>query len=91
MNLQSGWYAILSSREVTPEPREVRRFGLDLVAWRTRVGTAVIQANRCAHRSAKLSLGTIKKDCIKCPYHLSDGHIAPSSVGHPRVGQTFPG
>jgi len=22
---------------------------------------------------------------------LSDGHIAPSSVGHPRVGQTFPG
>ena len=69
MNLQSGWYAILSSREVTPEPREVRRFGLDLVAWRTRVGTAVIQANRCAHRSAKLSLGTIKKDCIKCPYH----------------------
>jgi|JI10StandDraft_1071094.scaffolds.fasta_scaffold88381_6 ubiquitin-protein ligase len=24
-------------------------------------------------------------------FHLSDGHIAPSSVGHPRVGQTFPG
>lgn len=37
--------------------------------WRTSNGEPVITSDLCPHRGVKLSLGTIKKDCIACPFH----------------------
>lgn len=65
----AGWYAILPSNSVKSSPLAVERFGLPLVLWRDAKGQVVIMSDRCPHRGAKLSLGKIENDAIRCPYH----------------------
>jgi phenylpropionate dioxygenase-like ring-hydroxylating dioxygenase large terminal subunit len=70
MKIPEGWYVILSSRELgSEEPVSIERFGLSLVAWRDSTGSPVVMADTCPHRSVKLSLGKLSKDCIVCPFH----------------------
>jgi phenylpropionate dioxygenase-like ring-hydroxylating dioxygenase large terminal subunit len=64
------WYPIALAREITADkPIRVRLLGVDLVAWRDSAGAAHVQADTCVHRGGSLSRGTIKDDCIVCPYH----------------------
>ncbi len=70
MKVPPGWYAILSSNElIASRPLAVERFGISLVAWRDSSGSVVLMSDLCPHRSVKLSLGTVSKDCIVCPFH----------------------
>lgn len=58
MTLPAGWYAILFSSEVSAKkPKSIKRFGIDMVIWRTKSGNVVAQEDRCPHRGAK---------CIGC-------------------------
>lgn len=64
------WYAILDPAEV-PEGKPVgrRRLGRDLVFWRDASGAVCAAHDRCPHRSAALSLGTVTDGCLTCPFH----------------------
>jgi renierapurpurin 18,18'-hydroxylase len=80
----SGWYAILPGKEVKKQkPLAIKRLNLDLVLWRDQHNTLHCMLDKCPHRGAKLSLGKIEENCLKCPYHgfsfASDGHcqLAP--------------
>lgn len=70
MEVPAGWYVVLSSKELKKnQPTAMERFGRSLVAWRTSSGDPVVSSDQCPHRGVKLSLGTISKDCIVCPFH----------------------
>jgi len=69
MTLPSSWYAIASPQEFSDsKPNSLRRFGVDWVIWKSTQGW-IAQRDLCPHRSAKLSIGKIKDDCIQCPFH----------------------
>ncbi|MCB0416346.1 MAG: Rieske 2Fe-2S domain-containing protein [Bdellovibrionaceae bacterium] len=68
--LLPGWYVVASLRELSfSKPNALRRFGVDWVLWQHNSKEWVMQPDRCPHRSAKLSLGRIDKNCIQCPFH----------------------
>jgi phenylpropionate dioxygenase-like ring-hydroxylating dioxygenase large terminal subunit len=64
------WYPIGRVEEITPEqPFQARIFGLPYVAFRDTQGTAHVLADTCVHRGGSLSAGSLKDNCIVCPYH----------------------
>ena len=66
-----GWFHVspaeaLPRRGVLP----LRRFGRELVLWRTEAGAAVLMAAHCAHQGAHLGHGgLVLGDVLKCPFH----------------------
>ena len=70
MKLPSGWYAFADPKELSrSKPNRMRRFGMDWVVWRNSQGYWIAQRDACPHRSARLSLGKINKNCLICPFH----------------------
>ena len=70
MTLPPGWYAFADPREFSRKhPTHIRRFGEDWVIWWHSSGQWIAQVDRCPHRGARLSLGSIHEDCIQCPFH----------------------
>jgi len=68
--LARHWYAVARSVEVQgPEPAKVRLLGRDVVLWRDPAGAVVAAPDRCPHREAPLSEGTVEGGCLTCPYH----------------------
>ena len=68
--INNQWYAVLSSHEVKPDHvLGVRRFGENLVFFRTADGKLSCVNSLCAHRKASLAKGWVEKDHIKCPFH----------------------
>jgi phenylpropionate dioxygenase-like ring-hydroxylating dioxygenase large terminal subunit len=67
--LRNRWYPILPSRLVGDAPRGIRRLGEKLVVWRDHAGQVHVQADRCPHRGAPLSLGVNSGDRLRCQYH----------------------
>jgi len=67
--LHNQWYAAALSTEIggTPFPRTI--CGEDVVLFRTAGGTLAALEDRCAHRHAPLSLGTVDGEVIQCAYH----------------------
>ena len=69
-NIEYGWFAIAHSDELShKKPLSIKRFGRRWVLWRDENGHAQILADRCPHRGAALSLGTIQSGSIVCPFH----------------------
>jgi len=70
MFLRSRWYVAARSREVTRFAPVARTF-LDekVVLFRMKDNSVVALENRCSHRYAPLSLGTVTENGIACPYH----------------------
>jgi len=70
VTVSSGhWHAVVSSRELREKPLAKTRFGERLVFWRDASGQPVCLEDRCAHRGAALSLGTVRDGRIACPFH----------------------
>jgi len=99
LKVPAGWYVVLSSKELKKnQPLAKERFGRSLVFWRTSSGEPVITSDLCPHRGVKLSLGTIKNDCLVCPFHgfEFDSHGACQLVPETKKSavnltvQTFP-
>ena len=74
------WFAIAWSREVVAgQPLARRLLGRDVVLWRSADGLHCWR-DLCIHRGAKLSLGTVRNDCLVCPYHAWEYNTAGQCV-----------
>ncbi len=69
MHLANRWYAAALSAEIGPSPFARKICGRDLVLFRTESGRLAGLEDRCAHRHAPLSLGTVRGEAIQCGYH----------------------
>ena len=67
--LRNCWYAVARSVDVAASPVAVRLLGTDVVLYRASDGAVVAAADRCPHREAPLSKGTVEAGCLVCPYH----------------------
>lgn len=67
--LLGQWYVIADTADLGGEPIRVTVLGRSFVLWRDRAGRASAAADRCPHRQAPLSAGTVDQGCIVCPYH----------------------
>jgi len=68
--LPAGWYALgLAADFPRGTVRALRRFGRELVAFRTERGTVGVLAAHCPHMGAHLGGGTVDGECLRCPFH----------------------
>jgi phenylpropionate dioxygenase-like ring-hydroxylating dioxygenase large terminal subunit len=63
------WYPICQSARVKETPLGLQRLGLDIVVWRDSHGKLHVHDDRCLHRGAKLSVGQVLGDQLRCAYH----------------------
>ncbi len=67
--LKNFWYAVEFADRVSVKPTRVTVLGQHLALFRTPEGRPVALSDLCVHRGAALSGGTVKGNCIVCPYH----------------------
>ena len=67
--LRDHWYVVAESTDLDDGPLAVTLLGADLVVYRGPDGTVVGAPDRCPHREAPLSLGSMDGGCLVCPYH----------------------
>ena len=68
--IKNQWYAVLSSHQLKKgQVLGARRFGENLVFYRTGKGQIGCANGLCPHRKASLAKGRMEKDHIKCPFH----------------------
>lgn len=63
------WYVAALPEEVAARPLARRILGLDLVIYRTESGRVAALEDRCAHRLAPLSMGSVVGEHLRCGYH----------------------
>lgn len=88
--LADHWYVVAEGADVDDQPVAVRLLGRDLVIWRAASGDIVAAPDRCPHREAPLSHGSVEDGCLVCPYHGwkfgDEGHcveVPSSGAGRP--------
>jgi len=68
--LRRFWHCLFPLSELEEDkPRAFRLLGEDIVVWKDADGVPHAVQDRCPHRTAKLSLGTVKNGEVVCPYH----------------------
>lgn len=67
--LRSHWYAVATELEVTAGPVSRMLLGERLVIYRDVGGTPVVAPDRCPHREAPLSAGSVDRGVLTCCYH----------------------
>jgi phenylpropionate dioxygenase-like ring-hydroxylating dioxygenase large terminal subunit len=64
------WTPVLPVDEINSAPVAVELAGQSLVLFRNSAGKIAALLDRCPHRGAALSLGSVTSDgCLECPYH----------------------
>jgi phenylpropionate dioxygenase-like ring-hydroxylating dioxygenase large terminal subunit len=82
------WHPVFPSRDLPPDRAVgIKVAGHSLALFRAGRGRAGAVADQCAHRRMKLSLGTVQRDKLVCPYHgwSFDGEGRGESPGAPRL------
>lgn len=69
MFLNNSWYVAALASKVDRNLLASRLLGQQIVLYRKTSGEVVALRDRCAHRHAPLSLGTLQGDEIQCRYH----------------------
>lgn len=67
--LDGCWFVVTTPDTVGSEPVGVTVRNNDYVIWRGPAGELLAAPDRCTHRQARLSLGTVEAGCLTCPYH----------------------
>lgn len=87
MLIRDQWYPVCPASLLKPDrPRPFRVWNLELVAFRDAAGAPGVLLDRCCHRGARLSLGTVRGDCLACPYHGWEYDAAGRVVKVPSLG-----
>jgi len=63
------WYILCRSNQVSSKPFRTALFGTPLVIFRDGKGEVGVLLDRCPHRNAPLSLGSLRGDNLQCAYH----------------------
>ncbi len=81
------WHPLCAVRSVRSGPVAVQIAGQDVVVFRTKTGAIGVLNDSCPHRRMKLSCGTVRNECIVCPYHgwSFDRHGTGESPGTPKL------
>lgn len=70
MNLKNFWYIVAESKDLKSDTvLAARLFDEWLVLFRDAQGKAVALEDRCLHRCAQLSKGSVQKGELQCAYH----------------------
>jgi len=67
--LRRFWYPVMPLPLLTNRPQPFQLLGQKIVLWLDADGHPVAAADRCCHRSAQLSRGSVRDGHIVCPYH----------------------
>lgn len=67
--MENYWYIVLEAKQLKKKPLQIKRLGRTLVLWRDSHNMLHCLDDRCPHRGASLSLGSIKNNCVTCPFH----------------------
>lgn len=67
--LRRFWYPVMPTALLTAGPKPFRLLGEDIVLWLDASGAPCAVADRCCHRTAKLSCGFVDNGAIVCGYH----------------------
>ena len=67
--VRSAWHPIAESTDVDDGPHGFILLGDAYVAWRAPGGDVVVVPDRCPHREAPLSAGTVTSGVLACSYH----------------------
>jgi phenylpropionate dioxygenase-like ring-hydroxylating dioxygenase large terminal subunit len=67
--LRSQWYAVADAADVVDGPVGVVLLGDRFVLWRGPTGEVSAAPDRCPHREAPLSDGSVADGRLVCPYH----------------------
>ena len=63
------WYPVMPLAKLVDGPQAFVLLQQPLALWLNEAGDPQAVADRCCHRTAKLSLGQVQGDAIQCPYH----------------------
>ncbi len=85
--LRRFWYPVMPVAHLTDGPKPFRLLGVDIVLWMTADGTPAAIADRCCHRTAKLSRGYCEAGRIVCGYHGWQYDRSGAVVRVPQVGE----
>src|SRR5690606_28795971 len=83
--LRRFWYPVMPLEQLDDGPKPFRLMNEELVLWLDSEGKPHAAEDRCAHRTARLSLGWVEGDNIVCPYH---GWTYDGGGGCVRIPQT---
>ncbi len=67
--LRGYWYPVAEGVDVAPGPLKVTLLGDHYVLWRSQDGSLVAAPDRCPHREAPLSIGSVNDGRLVCAYH----------------------
>src|SRR5215203_1857100 len=67
--VRNCWYIAALSTEVNRKLMDRWILEQNVLLYRREDGVAVAMQNRCAHRSAPLSMGRLEGDRVVCAYH----------------------
>lgn len=87
--IRNQWYGILWSKKLKAgKIVAVRRFGLNLILFRTEDGKAACVLDGCAHRKASLGGGCVRNGNIACPFHGIEYDASGKCVFIPSDGRS---
>jgi phenylpropionate dioxygenase-like ring-hydroxylating dioxygenase large terminal subunit len=84
--LRSAWHPVAEGIDVADAPLAVTLLDERYVLWRTGDGSVVAAPDRCPHREAPLSAGTVIDGQLVCAYHGWSFGGAGRCVGVPSSG-----
>jgi phenylpropionate dioxygenase-like ring-hydroxylating dioxygenase large terminal subunit len=67
--LANSWHPVARSVDVLANPVAVTLLDHHVVLWRTNAGGVFAAPDRCPHREAPLSIGSVVNGCLTCAYH----------------------
>ena len=67
--LRRFWYAVMKMSALDNGPKPFTLLGENIVLWKKADGTPAAVRDRCCHRTARLSKGTVQDGNIVCGYH----------------------
>jgi vanillate O-demethylase monooxygenase subunit len=84
--LRTAWYPVALVADISDAPMSVRLLGDELVVWRAGDGDLVVAPDRCPHRQAPLSMGSVSDGTLSCAYHGWRFGADGTCVGVPSSG-----